>query len=217
HSAVPGGSSSWKPPTRRVPRVTVPAKTAITAATKAYKPSTKSARFGGVLRSDLPSAPTAPLKRLRACDHSRGRSPTVDNAAKIAGVSTPCHVIRPDSISDRRTPSDRVPMSRTVEPGQRRVSLQTRGIRRRQRRVAWCTVVSYVTHLDCPRCGLQHDAHRRQNLCSCGSPLLARYDLAAVGRTVDPAVFAGRRADLWRYRELLPVGDDAQVTTLGEG
>jgi threonine synthase len=78
-------------------------------------------------------------------------------------------------------------------------------------------VVSYVTHLDCPRCGLQHDAHRRQNLCSCGSPLLARYDLAAVGRAVDPAVFAGRRADLWRYRELLPVGDDAQVTTLGEG
>ncbi len=78
-------------------------------------------------------------------------------------------------------------------------------------------MVSYVTHLDCPRCGLQHDAHRPKNLCSCGSPLLARYDLAAVGRTVDPAVFAGRRADLWRYRELLPVDDDAQVTTLGEG
>jgi threonine synthase len=78
-------------------------------------------------------------------------------------------------------------------------------------------VVSYLTHLDCPRCGLQHDAHRRQNLCSCGSPLLARYDLTAVGRAVDPAAFAGRRADLWRYRELLPVRDRANVVTLGEG
>jgi threonine synthase len=28
---------------------------------------------------------------------------------------------------------------------------------------------------------------------------------------------AGRRSDLWRYRELLPVDDDAYVVTLGEG
>jgi threonine synthase len=34
---------------------------------------------------------------------------------------------------------------------------------------------------------------------------------------VSPASFAGRTADLWRYRELLPVRDDAHVTTLGEG
>ncbi|MBV1851313.1 threonine synthase [Catellatospora tritici] len=75
----------------------------------------------------------------------------------------------------------------------------------------------FLTHLDCPRCGAQHDAHRPQNLCSCGSPLLARYDLAAVARAVDPTRIAGRSADLWRYRELLPVGEDRYVTTLGEG
>lgn len=75
----------------------------------------------------------------------------------------------------------------------------------------------HLTHLDCPRCGTSHDAHQPQNLCTCGSPLLARYDLAAVGRAVGPDDLARRPADLWRYRELLPVADPAYVTTLGEG
>jgi threonine synthase len=75
----------------------------------------------------------------------------------------------------------------------------------------------HLTHLECPRCGARYDADRPRNLCRCGSPLLARYDLAAVGRAVDPARLAGRPPDLWRYRELLPVADPAHVTTLGEG
>lgn len=75
----------------------------------------------------------------------------------------------------------------------------------------------YLTHLECPRCGDTAEADQPQNLCSCGSPLLARYDLDAVAAAVKPAEFAGRPADLWRYRELLPVADPAYVTTLGEG
>lgn len=77
--------------------------------------------------------------------------------------------------------------------------------------------VTYLTHLECPRCGVQRDAFVLANLCECGSPLLARYDLDAVAKAVEPATFATRAADLWRYRELLPVGDPAHVTTLGEG
>jgi len=75
----------------------------------------------------------------------------------------------------------------------------------------------FLTHLECPSCGAQHDSARLQNLCHCGSPLLARYDLDAVGRAVDPARIAGRPADLWRYRELLPVKKVEHVATLGEG
>ena len=75
----------------------------------------------------------------------------------------------------------------------------------------------YLTDLECPRCGARHDASRPQNLCPCGSPLLARYDLDAVGRATDPARVKKRPADLWRYRELLPVADPANVATLGEG
>ncbi|MEU4527875.1 threonine synthase [Micromonospora ureilytica] len=75
----------------------------------------------------------------------------------------------------------------------------------------------YLTHLDCPRCGKEHAADRLQNLCECGSPLLARYDLPAVAKAVTPERFPLRPADLWRYRELLPVADPRHVTTLGEG
>src|SRR5215467_4271097 len=46
---------------------------------------------------------------------------------------------------------------------------------------------------------------------------MARYDLDAVARAVSPDDFAARGPDLWRYRELLPVGDPAHVVTLGEG
>ncbi|MEV4545144.1 threonine synthase [Micromonospora echinaurantiaca] len=75
----------------------------------------------------------------------------------------------------------------------------------------------YLTHLECPRCGREHDADKPRNLCDCGSPLLARYDLAAVAEVVTPERFGLRPADLWRYRELLPVADPRHVTTLGEG
>ncbi len=75
----------------------------------------------------------------------------------------------------------------------------------------------YLTHLECPRDRNRFDPDQIQNVCSCGSPLMARYDLDAVRRTVDPVVIAGRPADLWRYREVLPVAEDKHITTLGEG
>jgi threonine synthase len=75
----------------------------------------------------------------------------------------------------------------------------------------------YLIYLECPRDGNRFDPHLTQNVCTCGSPLLARYDLDAVRRAVRPSTFAGRAPDLWRYRELLPVADDKHITTLGEG
>jgi threonine synthase len=56
-----------------------------------------------------------------------------------------------------------------------------------------------------------------QGVCECGSPLLARYDLQQVASTVSPRDIAGRAPDLWRYHELLPVRDEQNVVTLGEG
>jgi threonine synthase len=77
---------------------------------------------------------------------------------------------------------------------------------------------SHLSHLECGRCGERHDADVPQNLCrTCGSPLLARYDLDAVRAAVTPAGVAGRAPDLWRYHELLPVRDPSAVVTLGEG
>jgi len=81
------------------------------------------------------------------------------------------------------------------------------------------TVVSYsaLTHLECSRCGTRHDAGQVQGTCSCGSPLLARYDIALVSEQLSREDIAGRPPDLWRYHELLPVSDASRVVSLGEG
>ncbi len=75
-----------------------------------------------------------------------------------------------------------------------------------------------VTHLECALCGLRHEAQRLHNLCrECGKPLLVRYDLDAAKQSLTKESLTGRRADLWRYREVLPVADDANIVTFGEG
>ena len=75
-----------------------------------------------------------------------------------------------------------------------------------------------VTHLECALCGLRHEAHRLLNLCrECGKPLLVRYDLDRAKQSLTKESLIGRRPDLWRYREVLPVEDDANIVTLGEG
>jgi threonine synthase len=77
---------------------------------------------------------------------------------------------------------------------------------------------SFLTHLECGRCGERLEADRLWNLCpKCQKPLLARYDLEGARGAVTPAAFAGREPTMWRYRELLPVRDDAFKLCLGEG
>lgn len=75
-----------------------------------------------------------------------------------------------------------------------------------------------ILHLECAACGLQHEAQRLQNLCrECGKPLLVRYDLKQAKRSLTKESLGGRRADLWRYREVLPVEAEEDIVTLGEG
>ena len=75
-----------------------------------------------------------------------------------------------------------------------------------------------VTHLECALCGLEHEARRLLNLCrECGKPLLVRYDLEKVKQTLTKESLRGRRPDLWRYQEVLPVDKDENLVSLGEG
>ncbi|HEX2173525.1 MAG TPA: threonine synthase, partial [Dehalococcoidia bacterium] len=77
---------------------------------------------------------------------------------------------------------------------------------------------SYLTHLECTYCGATWNADELQSVCrSCGKVLYARYDLAGVRGAVRREDFARRRWDMWRYWELLPVRDPANVVSLGEG
>jgi threonine synthase len=82
--------------------------------------------------------------------------------------------------------------------------------------IAWGAMRwSALSVLECPRCDRTYDPDRVQSVCECGSPLLARYDLAEVRLTPDE--IAARPHDLWRYHELLPVRSPEHVVSLGEG
>jgi threonine synthase len=80
---------------------------------------------------------------------------------------------------------------------------------------AW---MSYLRSLECTACGDRFDADQVHGVCpSCGKVLFARYDLDAVKHALTPNDLKGRRWDMWRYSELLPVRDSGNVVTLGEG
>jgi threonine synthase len=46
---------------------------------------------------------------------------------------------------------------------------------------------------------------------------LVRYDLAHASKSLTKESLIGRAPDLWRYREVLPVDEEENVVTLGEG
>ncbi len=74
----------------------------------------------------------------------------------------------------------------------------------------------FVTHLECAMTGERHEADQIHNLSRAGKPLLVRYDLSGVRKALSKDTLARRPADLWRYRELLPVRDAANIVSLGE-
>src|SRR5438046_1734701 len=78
--------------------------------------------------------------------------------------------------------------------------------------------MSHLRSLECTACGREFDASAAHGLCpACGKVLFARYDLAELRNALVPEDFRSRSWDMWRYRELLPVRDEANVVTLGEG
>ncbi|MBV9631239.1 MAG: threonine synthase, partial [Xanthobacteraceae bacterium] len=77
-------------------------------------------------------------------------------------------------------------------------------------------VSRFVTHLECAMTGERYEAGRVYNLSRAGKPLLVRYDLAAVSKSLSKDALAARAGDLWRYRELLPIRDATDAVSLGE-
>jgi len=75
---------------------------------------------------------------------------------------------------------------------------------------------TFVTHLECAYTGERYAADEVHNLSRAGKPLLVRYDLAGVRKALTKETLAQRPADLWRYRELLPVRRTRDIVSLGE-
>jgi threonine synthase len=75
---------------------------------------------------------------------------------------------------------------------------------------------TFVTHLECGQKGDHYAADQLHGLSKAGKPLLVRYDLPALSQSVTKEELATREADLWRYREFLPVRHAANIVSLGE-
>src|SRR3981081_1245345 len=71
-----------------------------------------------------------------------------------------------------------------------------------------------VLELECSACGKKYDASVEQHLCTCGRPLLARYDLRRAAATLTLENLKKRPPNLWRYAEVLP---NDHPSSLGEG
>ena len=77
-------------------------------------------------------------------------------------------------------------------------------------------MTSFATHLECSRCQEDFPLEHVQQVCkSDGGPLLVRYDLRRVRDAVSKEALRDRPETLWRYRELLPMATEGQVS-LGE-
>jgi threonine synthase len=48
-------------------------------------------------------------------------------------------------------------------------------------------------------------------------PLWVRYDLDEIKSLVTPEIIQTRPPTIWRYREMLPVSEDQDIVSLGEG
>ena len=79
-------------------------------------------------------------------------------------------------------------------------------------------MTSCLTHLECTYCTAVYDADQLVRTCpEDGKVLFARYDLEAAARALPRERLASRPSTMWRYEEVMPVRDPANIVSLGEG
>ncbi len=76
--------------------------------------------------------------------------------------------------------------------------------------------MSKALRLECSLCKQTYPAGQVANLCTCGGPLLVRYDLDTLRHRWPRRCVSGGPSSMWRYAPILPAAD-AFIVTLGEG
>ena len=77
---------------------------------------------------------------------------------------------------------------------------------------------SFLTHLECTYCHETCSADELHRICDeCGKVLYPRYDLEGAKSALTKDMLKGRPANMWRYFEVMPIRDEANIVTLGEG
>ena len=75
----------------------------------------------------------------------------------------------------------------------------------------------FVSHLECADCGAEYPAGEIHGLCTkCERPLWVRYDLDMVKKEFPKKALFGRPPTIWRYLELLPMDNPANIVSLTE-
>src|SRR5512137_1045629 len=77
---------------------------------------------------------------------------------------------------------------------------------------------SFSKDISCSACGKLYSLNEVNTYCpDCQAPLLTNYDVEALRKKVDRDEFHARPRGMWRWHEMLPVRDEKNVITLGEG
>ena len=77
---------------------------------------------------------------------------------------------------------------------------------------------SFLISLKCSKCDEVYSSDEVQTICAvCKSTLLAEYDLEAARRKVDRDELSTFTNRMWRWKPILPVLDNTNIVTLGEG
>ncbi|MEC7921589.1 MAG: threonine synthase [Chloroflexota bacterium] len=79
---------------------------------------------------------------------------------------------------------------------------------------------SMLSHLECTYCGEVFSANKINKLCSyndCGKVLFPRYEIDSSKGKKILSDLSDRKPNMWRYKEFMPVRDEKNIVTLGEG
>ncbi|MHA2405393.1 MAG: pyridoxal-phosphate dependent enzyme, partial [Candidatus Hermodarchaeia archaeon] len=80
--------------------------------------------------------------------------------------------------------------------------------------------MSFVTHLQCPKCGVKYELAANPIFCEtdgCEARIDIHYDYTRLKEVISKKVLEKRPLSVWSYFELLPINDRASIITLGEG
>jgi len=75
---------------------------------------------------------------------------------------------------------------------------------------------SNLKNLQCASCSQIYEPFEKRYICACGGSLKLIYDYDLVAKKLNQETLSSRRGGVWKYRELLPMKDDIEVS-LGEG
>ena len=78
--------------------------------------------------------------------------------------------------------------------------------------------MSYLSTFKCSNCSQEHDPESYALRCmNCGGVLRVEYDLELAKESLKKRNMKTRKPGVWKYREILPIPEETDIVSLGEG